>query len=286
MTLWAKVLTVVVLVLSLIFAGMSAMVYAKRQAYRQMYEQEQKAHAADKKADGEKITTLEQRATDLTNSLTEKTAQLNEKDLTIASLKREGDNLKSTLNNTQLTLDNEQAQVTKLSATNSDLTKDNQRLVAENDKVKSENRDWIAKLSAEQDLTRKLQASVDELQKTRDSLQAQLKLAKETLALNEETFSELAKRNIEARTVIASLQAVPPIDGRVLVASQDTRTVVLNVGAKQGVRKNIDFTIFRGSDFIAKVNVFSVEDNRCAATIVTSTGPVKTNDVAQTRLHF
>jgi len=128
--------------------------------------------------------------------------------------------------------------------------------------------------------------AVTELEKLRDSLQTQLAQAKDTIALNEEVFAELSKHGIEARTVIAGLQNVPPIDGLVIAVLPDTHTVALNVGSKQGVRKNFNFTIFRGPDFIAKVNVFDVEEKRCAAQIITSSGPVKVGDAAQTRLHF
>jgi len=286
MTSWAKALTVIAFVLSLVFAGMSAVVYAKRVAYQKMYLDEKDLHASDKAADALKIATRDGRISDLTGERDRKAADVAARDKDIETRKAQVDKLTSDLADAKQSLANEQAQVITVTTTNDRLTKDNEGYVTINNNLRTENKDLIGKLSAEQDITRQLQVTVTELQKSRGALQVELAQAKDTLALNEEVFAELSKRNIEARTVIIGWQTMPAIDGLVIAVDPETHAVVLNVGSKQGVRKNFNFTIFRGPDFIAQVNVFNVEEKRCAAQIIASKGPVKVNDAAQTRLHF
>jgi len=123
MTSWAKVLTVIAFVLSLVFAGMSAVVYAKRQAYKKMYEMEQRQHADDKAADAKKLETKEGQINDLTAVRDLLTTKVAERDKDIATLKGQIDKLTSDLADVKLNLDKEQAQVTIVTATNAELTK-------------------------------------------------------------------------------------------------------------------------------------------------------------------
>jgi hypothetical protein len=262
-------------------------VYAKRQAYKKMYEQEQTQHMADNKKAADKVATLEATILERTSDLTNKTLELANRANTIDTQKQQLDKLTSDLVKVQLSLSNEQAQVLLVETDNSVLTKRNDELVRSNDQLGKDNKELIDNLSTERGITRKLTEEKAALEKDRETLQVELAQAKDTIALNTEVFAELSKINVEARALIADFQNMPAIDARVLAVLPETRTVVLNVGLKQGVRKNFNFTIFRGNDFIAKVYVFDVQDRQCAARIITpGAGPVKINDEARTRMHF
>jgi hypothetical protein len=85
--------------------------------------------------------------------------------------------------------------------------------------------------------------------------------------------------------VVGNFNAVPKVNARVVTANMEDRLVILNAGSDQKVRKNFNFTIYRGKTYVAKVNVIYVEKNQCGARIVTLEGrtTIRSGDRAATR---
>lgn len=284
MTFWAKLLTVVVLVLSLAFAGMSAVNFAKREDFRGQL-------VLERTARGEERAKLDAQIAEVTLQFEKRTAALTVANEELRSRSRELDVVTTELAKArndareyQSALAKEQAQVSTHATTIQGLSERNTTFVAENEKLRQENLKVIAALSAEQTRANDLETAKALLQREHEGLKVQMADARETIKLNEEIFAQLSERNIEARTLIANMLAVPQIKGRVVTIDPASNLVILNVGKNQGVRKNFDFTLFRDGKFVAKVSVFDTQDDLSAARIVTSNLPIEKGDSAWTRL--
>ena len=284
MTWWAKLLTIVVCIFSLAFAGMSAVIFAKRSNYRAEVKREREARNDEvKKANGE-IARLVGLVNDrnLENATLRGTIKTKEEEIARGVADREV--LQTQFTDSQNRLNTEQASVKQLTVSVDALRTDNSRLAADNEKARTDLNDYMAKLSTEQKRSNELAKENSSLKETLDGTQKRLATANETINLHEQTFQELSKRNIEARKVISGLIALPDIKGKVIGVDATTNIVVINVGSKQQVRKNYDFTLFRGDKFVAVVNVFDVQEELCAARVVTRNTTIQQGDNAWTRL--
>ncbi len=284
MTWWAKLLTIVVCLFSLAFAGMSAVIFAKRSNYRADLKRERDLHNdAVKKANSE-IERLRGLVNDRTNDLATIRGTLKNKEDELARAVAERENVQASVTDFRNRLNTEQASVKQLTVAVDGLRTENTRLAADNEKARAEVNDYMARLSAEQKRSNDLAKENSSLKETLDGTQKRLAMANETINLHEQTFQELSKRNIEARKVIKGLIALPDIKGKVIGVDSTTNIVVINVGSKQQVRKNYDFTLFRDDKFVAVVNVFDVQEELCAARVVTRNTAIQQGDNAWTRL--
>ena len=82
-------------------------------------------------------------------------------------------------------------------------------------------------------------------------------------------------------------QPAPPIPSRVLSVRNDVNLVMLSVGKSDGVKKGFRFIIFRGDQYIGKVEVESLFDNMCSARILPdwTKKEIKEGDTANTRVY-
>jgi peptidoglycan hydrolase CwlO-like protein len=286
MTFWAKILTLIILVLSIVFAAMSGVLFAKRQDYRAELVLTNKQRAEEKTKDNATIDRLESEKSDLATDLSAKQTELSTAKSQVDLLTNDMEEMRGKVEQLQGTLAKEQDNVTTLTQATNDLVSRNDVLGQENGRIRQENLALTENLANEQNTVNNLKKEVASLTEQRETLQAGLTDARETIQLNEEVFAELAKRNIEAQTVIAGLTAVPQIKARVMTVDPKTNLVVLNAGSEQGVRKNFEFTIFRDDKFVAKVIVFDTDKDMSAARIATRSPDIdiKQGDQAWTRL--
>jgi hypothetical protein len=84
---------------------------------------------------------------------------------------------------------------------------------------------------------------------------------------------------------IVLLQPPPPIDAEVVAYDDPTRLVLLSVGRKQGVEEGYEFTIYRGTRFIARVKVEKVLPDLSGCRIIFEVAKIQKGDLAATRLH-
>ncbi len=77
----------------------------------------------------------------------------------------------------------------------------------------------------------------------------------------------------------------PPIDGEVVAYDPPTRLVLLSVGRQDKVVEGYEFTIYRGTRFIARVKVEKVLPDMCAARVIFEVAKIQRGDLAATRLH-
>jgi len=285
MTFWAKLLTIIVLVLSIAFAAMSGVLFAKRQNLRLELDTEQKVNAASQKQAAERIAGLEsgieQKSAELKNALAQKDAQ--ERDLD--SLRAEVDERRVLAEKNQANLEAITDLHAQVVASLDAVTARNLAISKDNEKIVNENRGLIANLSNERKRANDLETLNAAMVNERDELKVALASAEETIKMNEDVFAALARDNIEARPTIERIIAVPQIRGKVASVDEETNIVILNVGANQGVRKNFPFTVFRGGQFVAKINVFEIHDDHCAAQVNSRKLKIELGDNAWTRLY-
>lgn len=84
---------------------------------------------------------------------------------------------------------------------------------------------------------------------------------------------------------IVLLKPPPPIDGEVVAYDEPTRLVLLSVGRQDKVAEGYEFTIYRGTRFIARVKVEKVLPDLCGARVIFEVAKIQKGDLAATRLH-
>jgi len=285
MTFWAKLLTIIVLVLSIAFAAMSGVIFSKRENFRGLLENEKTANLANQKQAAERIAGLE-------SDLTQKSAELKNSLAQLDTQIRELEGLKAELDERRVLAEKNQADLEAITdlhaqvvASLDAVTARNLAISKNNDKIVNENRGLIASLSKEQERANDLEKLNAGLVDERDDLKVSLASASETIKMNEDLFAELERNHIEVRPILDKIIAVPQIRGKVASVDQETNIVILNVGANQGVRKNFPFTVFRGDQFVAKINVFEIHGDYCAAQVSNRKLKIELGDNAWTRLY-
>jgi len=286
MTFWAKLLTIIAFVLSLVFATMAGVVFTKRADLR--------GELKNVRDDlGARIAALEKEKNDANATIEVLKADLSKKTTEATDLT----NRLETAVRERATFESEvakrQALVEKLTTNLSDqqrafqATLDrNKELIAHNKTLGDKNRQLMSELTEEKTQNSELRKEKAELEDLRDQLKASLAQAEQTIGLHNEVFAELRSRNIEYRNILDSFLAMPTIRAKVVSVKPDAGMIVLNVGKEDGVKKNFTFTVHRGPKFVAKVSVFEVRDDISAAMIdVKAKGAaIQRGDNAWTRL--
>jgi predicted RNase H-like nuclease (RuvC/YqgF family) len=268
MTFWAKILTVVAFVLSLIFAAMSGTLYVTRDAWREKYDTLADTSEATIETLGNRLAESRQRSDerarkindletqlatqrDLKETAQQKNTQLEEQ---IAAFNAKWAEYQETLK--------EQVEATQV------VTALNEKLTDRANEVKEENIDLRAQITTLKGNVSELQSELANLQKNHDDVRAELADARTLIEHHGAIFAELKNRNVETRDVIEGLLAMPAISGKVIAVDLPTNTVVLNVGKESNVRKAQVFKVYRGPRYVCDVTIFDVSETRCAAEIM------------------
>ncbi len=263
MNAFTKVLVILVLVLSLIFAATQVVLYGKR-------------------------VKLGQALTQRTEALTQKTAEATkaakdyadlkaQTDQTMSNLRTKGQSLESELAAAKQDIEGlkkekalQTAQATSLSAT----------IKQQADKLTQKD-DAIAKAAQDNaDLRAQIDSKVKQLAQVTSDLKAsqahagdldqqltEVKKEKKKLAdANEDMTAKLValrRRGIETEAAFA-----PPISAKVITVDNKLHTAVIDKGSAAGVKPNTEFTIYRDSTYVARMYITDV-DKQVAAGQVT-----------------
>jgi chromosome segregation ATPase len=284
MTFWAKLLIVVVFVLSLIFAAMSAVLFGKRENYRAELDQTKAAYAQDKEKWTQTNNDLTARINHAVDEIRQAKSDAEAAQLRVNTLTDEGERKDAELRAWKLADDKDKNLNLEQAAALTSLGTNLKEAYAERDNLKADNNKLIADLSAERSRSNRLEKENTDLTASLKTVTAAKDKAEETIKLNDEIFAELSRRNVAWRELITQWTTLPDIKGRVVAVDKEMNLVTLNVGQKQGVMKNYEFTIFRDGVFVAKVNVIDVQDDLCAARIVVPKLAIQRGDSAWTRL--
>lgn len=281
MSKFGKVLVVLLLLLSAVFAGAQSVLYAKRQNYAALWKgvkkerDELQKSLDDAKAEAKSAAEdLRQQITVLSNSL--------------AAAKQKAESLAQDIervrvDKSQLEVANKELRdsVDKTTKLTEDLTKQTATLEAarrDNEKTIRDQMTEIANLKKEgQDKSvqiASLEQNVANLEKVKTQLNDALKSAQARIARYVALGVALPEEN------------VPPMDARILKVDNDLKVVVLSVGTSDGVKTSNDFTVYRGSQFVGIVRVNYVSSTTCVAqpVLVADGQQIQVGDSATTRI--
>ena len=287
MTVWAKILCFLVLLLSIAFLGFEAVNLAKKEDWRQRY-------AILQENSGKEIADLKKQVAGRDENLNRMSLNLNKVTTDMNNFRLEAAKRSTQVKNLSAQVQAKDIQLNQLSNSYAELTaiaksweKRNEGLRKEREKLSRElsvTRSKLAKAQEESDGQRRkiLQLTTD-LDKTKTDLTA----VTETLKLREDTLAYLAKRHHEVRDVI-KFGPVPDIRGQVLQVDEGNNLVLVNVGFKHGVKKNHEFTVFRHDQFVAKIRIFEVDrrkgDLAAGRIILKGSQPIRVGDHVATRV--
>lgn len=277
----AKVLVVLVLVLSVGFAASQVVLYGQREDYGRKFIDERKL------------------ANDLQQRLTNAQADL-------ADTRRTADETKETLESQLLAaktaLEDEnahaadlQSQVVQLTASVQSLSDGNQKLdaaLANRDNAIQELRTTVADRdqSIRQDLDK-----IGGLQKTVADRDGTIGTLQQDLTETRKTYKVVAESEARLKAIVAELVErgvqVPPvplpvIDGRVVSVDAEHGVAVVNKGEGAGVKPNTQFTVYNDGGYVSRLVINNVQpDVSLGRIIVLAEGKqVKPGDLVTTRI--
>ena len=266
MTFWAKLLTVIVLVLSVFFAAASALLFAGKTEWRQSYE-------VLKLNTDARIADLDGKLKAMTNDY--KKADADRTQLAADKLGLEATNkaltaqiqtLEGTVSEKTRMIDTQNAQIVYFQEENK---KAEDRYTAMRDlkeKVENEGNDLRTKLAdsekANRQLTERNAALTDDLQKTRENLTA----VTEMLAAKSELIAHLYDVFPNMRPQIDTFAKLEKrVNGKVVAVDEASGIVIINVGTKAGVEKDYKFTVYRNGEFKGMIRIFALNGDSLAA---------------------
>jgi len=282
MNAFAKVLVVFVLLLSSAFAISQMMLYSKREKWREKYEetdtqlQAKKTQATELQEKFETTSRqLEQIKADRDTKLSERDTRIKELRGDIEDMKTQNENLQTLITKTGNTIENQEKEIQQKNQAIATLQQENEKSKG----LLTQSKDTIKKLQDEAVAKEKqidaLDAKVAELTKGLKDAQTNAEHLRGQLA-------ELERRGIHLPT-----KEVPLINAKVARVDNAIGTVVLNKGSKQDVKVGYPFTIYRGTEFVAKVYVMEVQEDLSVARVDKDLefSPMQVGDSATTAIH-
>lgn len=264
MTFWAKVFTVLILVLSLVFVSIAGILYTRRIDYQETLNRVtdtlQNEAAEYRRAHRQLSQRFERLGEDFSvqrRELAETQAQLRGEENITAQLRAEVDRLERSN--------------TRLEASNTSLQEILQQTQARREQVEDELATRVRELnekreqlSAARDEIQTLTRSLTETEEERDELAYELRAARERLAAHDQKFAELRRLYYAEERLISILDRVEPvmadIRGRVL-SVDEMSNVIINVGKEDGVMKDYLFTVYRDDKYIAQIRIFKLDES-------------------------
>jgi septal ring factor EnvC (AmiA/AmiB activator) len=260
MSTLTKVFVVLVLIISLVYLGVSATLFAHRVDFKDKYESEVAAHNKTKdeaKTDKGKLEAdIAAKAKEIQN---------------LAQAAKEAENRASEANREK---DAVRADFNKLKGDYTALVAEQSKLQANNDALTQRNDNLNKQLSDEKKLR-------EDAQRVRDTVQAELLASQDRLDKAYKDIAEMEKQIVEVsrakneieselaylRALVPNLNNVPAepkIDGTVLGVSNNVNLVLISVGEKDKVQVGYRFTVYRGSTYVSKLVVDRVDDTWAA----------------------
>src|SRR5438093_6147569 len=287
MSTLAKVFIVFIFILSVAFFGTSATLFKMRQDWKQAYLQSRKEMQDQLK----KLTEDYQRVT------TQNTDQLN----TITQIKSREDQLAKELKQKNEDLSEEKKKVQVANLEQSKTTSLNEQLgkVVQAEKTASlQLQEALTKTKTDLDTAL---ATTLEANKQRDSMRLDLAKVQQDLHLAQVEVKQLSDEYETVKITLAAIQAkyptlaeslpigklAPPIDALVNAVDAKEKLVVLSAGKDQKVESGYEFTVYRGDEFIGKVQVIKVYPDLAGARVLFTKDGAETQqgDMASTTLN-
>ena len=259
MSILTRVLVVALLVMSLIYLGMTATLFSYRTDYKNLLEKEKNAHTEDIKKKDIEIREHLSRQSSLEND--------------IKQLQKELGSLNTELNATKTDL-------TKWVETHTQLNNEFTKLSASYEKLQADLESQIKKNDDLQKFVEDFRKRKEEAEKDRATFESKfmqsqddlVKLEKNLMTLEQQYLVQAKELNY-AKTLLEQYKKVVPsitvtgekapkwIEGKILALSEkaDLNLVVISVGKNDGVEVGMKFTVYRIDKYIGKIQIEKVE---------------------------
>lgn len=287
MSTLAKVFAVLVLVLSVGFAAVTAVMYATESHWKTEYAKSEKARRDIKKQlqaqidklsdEKERLLSTVQKLRELNDKFTDDNRRLTDELRALKeSLKEKTDNYNNLQNNFSRLSKNLEDVMNELKQ-----QKEIAKSLRENiEELRRQNK----KLASERDsLAFRLQtttATLDELKGRFNAQSEELKRANELL----EIAKGMGFKPQDARKKGKVVLPTTPIRGRVTAVDPKIGLVVINVGSQDKVEERFPFIVYRGAEFVAKIVVDQVFPEMSVARVEIAKASIQIGDNVTTRL--
>lgn len=264
MSILTRVLIVVVLVMSLLYLGLTAALMGYHTDYKNQLMKEQEAHNKTREDKDSEIKTLTAKRDQLDKDLKERDTKISTMQQALTDAQGELENYKSQL--TQLT-----TEYTKLSETYNKLQQEMEQQTKRNQELEATVADFRQK---KEDAQKEYATIEQKYLETEDKL---LKTEK-SLAQLEQQYLVQAKDYNYAKTLLEQYKKITPIiptvgpppkliEGKILAVSDkpELNLVVISVGKNDGVELGMKFTVYRGDKYVGKVQIEKVDQQFASA---------------------
>lgn len=260
MSTLTKVFVVLVLVISLVYLGVSATLFAHRVDYKDKWETEKGDHEKTKQAAKTEQEKLNADIAAKAKEILAQTEAAKAADNRAAEAVREKDTVRADFN--------------KLKGDYTALVAEQQKLQSNNNDLSQRNENLNKQLSDEKKLR-------EDAQRVRDTVQAELLASQDRLEKAYKDIAEMEKQIVEVSRAkndveqqlaylrerfpnAGDLGVEPKIDGIVLGVSDKVNLILISVGGKDKVQVGFKFTVYRGSTYVSKLVVDKVDDGWAA----------------------
>lgn len=263
MSTLGKVFTVLVLIFSLVYLGMTATLFAYRTDYKKALEAERNAHKEDiAKKDKE---------------IQDRDSEIKLRDAQNAALQTAMNKAVTAEAEAQKKANDWQEKHNKLEAELTALRGSLQTIQASI----SEKDTAIAQLTAQLDEANKAKKEAvdarDDFERKLSDTQARLESAEKNLVDLEKQYIQKVKELEDAKNKLSGIppeaipaeaRAVKAIDGKVLAVSKVMNLLIVNVGKERGVEVGDQFTVYRGDKFVGKIQIEKADKDWSSARMI------------------
>lgn len=277
MSILTKVLIVLLLLLSVVYLGITSVLFAYRVDYKRMLEKEIQVHNDDNEkakvqiqqlqGDNEKVTQDRDDGQIQKNNLT--------RDLEEAErAKKQLANDRDALIDTQKTFD---AQIKELSAQIAKYRDDNEKLTERLDDMKRKREQAEAAREQALQASTTVKAECENLTYDLNTLFVEHNKKLRELEEVQQQLSYLQSVIKDMPQITAPIK--PDLQGKVLAVTNDLNILTISLGMVHDVKAGYEFIVSRGPNFIAEVKVYKVVDaNHSACEIKLSQAPIEIGD--------
>lgn len=281
MSALAKVFVVFVFILSVVFFGTSATLFKIRYDWKTAYMELKQANTTA-------VNELEQRITELRGEVDRTATELSNTKYRADQLAAEKLKLTSDLEQEKSNVEAARTELGKMVT----LMEQNQRNLQERDeKITS-----LESQISEKELQRSNAVENARVAKAeRDSMRLDLQKTTQELSTARTEYASLSDKYDTLELLAQRYQTqygplvgptLPPIDALVNAVDNEEQLVVLSKGKDDEVKTGYKFTVYRGDQFIGKVQVIKVYPNLCGARILFTKDDlqIRRGDTASTRV--
>jgi predicted nuclease with TOPRIM domain len=260
MSVVAKILVVLNLVLAIAFLGASATFLGVKDSWKLRYE-------TDIPKKDEEIATLTENLNGVSKKYNDQRDLTNQKDTelqtaksSIAAKEVEYAKVDEAYNRLKASYESLEETSKKLQGTIDRLTAEKDALIKQKDDAVSDMQGAKDEMNTAVTEQHRLQAQIDDLDGQIAELEKRLNAAGDEIEKKDLILAAYRDKYGEVPEWIS----MPPITAKVTNVSDEFNIVMLSVGTDDNVKVGYEFTIFRGAEYVGKVVINKVEKDYCA----------------------